>query len=166
METKKIIFLDLDGVLNVYSHDHDEFGSQFMPQFVNNLKRVIEETGAKIVISSTWRYGGLQRMKDMWEKRNLPGEVIDITPDCNDLFNEGSFEWLDQIERGHEVEYWLDEHPEVERYVIFDDDNDFLQYQRGNFVRTANNINHPDSLDIGYGLTNECANKAIRILNG
>jgi hypothetical protein len=164
MEKIKVIFLDIDGVLNVYSHDHDEFGSQFMPQFVNNLKRVIEETGAKIVISSTWRYGGLQRMKDLWEKRNLPGEVIDITPDCNDLFNEGSFKWLDQIERGHEVEYWLDEHPEVEKYVIFDDDNDFLPHQRGNFVRTGNNINHPDSLDIGYGLTNECANKAIRIL--
>jgi hypothetical protein len=104
-------------------------------------------------------------MKDLWEKRNLPGEVIDITPDCNDLFNEGSFVFLDQIERGHEVEYWLDEHPEVEKYVIFDDDNDFLPHQRGNFVRTANNINHPDALDIGYGLTNECANRAIRILN-
>ena len=165
MEKIKIIFLDIDGVLNVYSHDHDEFGSQFMPQFVNNLKRVVEETGAKIVISSTWRYGGLQRMKDLWEKRNLPGEVIDITPDCNDLFNEGSFVFLDQIERGHEVEYWLDEHPEVEKYVIFDDDNDFLPHQRGNFVRTGNNINHPDALDLGYGLTNECANRAIRILN-
>ena len=159
-----VIFLDIDGVLNVYSHDHDEFGSQFMPQFVNNLKRVIEETGAKIVISSTWRFGGLQRMKDMWEKRNSPGEVIDITPDCTYLHNEGLFEWLDQVERGHEVESWLDEHPEVERYVIFDDDNDFLPHQRNNFVRTANNINHPDSLDIGYGLTNECANRAIRIL--
>jgi hypothetical protein len=54
----------------------------------------------------------------------------------------------------------------VEKYVIFDDDNDFLPNQRGNFVRTANNINHPDALDIGYGLTNECANRAIRILKG
>jgi hypothetical protein len=164
METKKIIFLDLDGVLNVYSQGHDEYGSIFHQHLVDNLKRVIDETGAKIVISSTWRFGGLQRMKDMWEFRGLPGEVIDITPDCNDLFNEGSFEWLDQIERGHEVEYWLNEHPEVEQYVIFDDDNDFLIHQRGNFVRTANNINHPDCVDIGYGLTNECANRAIRIL--
>lgn len=165
MEKIKVIFLDIDGVLNVYSHDHDQFGSQFHKHLVENLRRVIDETGAKIVISSTWRYSGLQNMKDMWEFRNLPGEVIDITPDCNDLFNEGSFEFLDRIERGHEVEYWLDEHPEVERYVIFDDDNDFLPHQRGNFVRTANNINHPDCVDIGYGLTSECANRAIRILN-
>lgn len=165
MEKIKVIFLDIDGVLNVYSHDHDEFGSQFQSAFVNNLKRVIEETGAKIVISSTWRYAGLDRMKEMWEKRNLPGEVIDITEDCTYLFNEGLFDWLDQVERGHEVEYWLNEHPEVEKYVILDDDNDFLPHQRGNFVRTANNINHPDALDIGYGLTNECANRAIRILN-
>jgi hypothetical protein len=164
MEKIKVIFLDIDGVLNVYSQGHDEYGGTFHQHLVDNLKRVIEETGAKIVISSTWRFGGLQRMKDMWEFRGLPGEVIDITPDCNDLFNEGSFVFLDQIERGHEVEYWLDEHPEVEKYVIFDDDNDFLQHQRGNFVRTANNINHPDCVDIGYGLTNECANRAIRIL--
>jgi hypothetical protein len=35
----------------------------------------------------------------------------------------------------------------------------------GNFVQTSNNINHPDCIDIGYGLTKECTNKAIRILN-
>ena len=161
-----VIFLDIDGVLNVFSHDHDEFGSQFHQHLVDNLRRVIDETGAKIVISSTWRYSGLERMQEMWEKRNLPGEVIDITPDCTYLHNEGLFEWLDQVERGHEVEYWLNEHPEVGQYVIFDDDNDFLPHQRNNFVRTSDNINHPDCVDIGYGLTSECANRAIRILNG
>ena len=160
----KIIFLDIDGVLNLIPQGHDEFGGIFHSHFVNNLKRVIDETGAKIVISSTWRHDGLQRMKDMWEKRNLPGDVIDITPDCNVLFKEGSFNFLDEIDRGHEIEYWLVKHPEVKNYVILDDDNDFLPNQRGNFVRTANNVNHPDCVDIGYGLTNECANLAIKIL--
>lgn len=166
-EKTKIIFLDIDGVLNVYSHDHDEFGSQFHKHFVDNLRSIIEETGAKIVISSTWRYAGLERMKEMWEKRNLPGEVIDVTPDCTYLYNEGLLQLTTRIERGHEVEYWLDENSEhVGNYVIIDDDNDFLQHQLGNFVRTANNINHSDCVDIGYGLTKECAKKAIRILNG
>lgn len=166
MEKIKVIFLDIDGVLNVYSHDHDQFGSQFHKHLVENLRRVVDETGAKIVISSTWRFSGLQVMKEMWEKRNLPGEVIDITPDLTDIYNEENFEWRSRIERGYEVEYWLNHHPEVERYVIFDDDDDFLDHQRGNFVRTANNINHPDCVAIGYGLTSECANRAIRILNG
>ncbi len=162
----KVIFLDIDGVLNVYSHDHDEFGSQFHSHFVDNLKRIIDETEAKIVISSTWRYAGLERMKEMWEKRGLPGDVIDVTPDCTYLFNEGLLELTTRIERGYEIEYWLDENPGVQKYVILDDNDDFLPYQRGNFVRTSNNINHPDCVDIGYGLTNECTNKAIRILNG
>lgn len=166
MGAKKIIFLDIDGVLNVGYPGHDEYGRLFHPEFVDNLKRIIDETGAKIVISSTWRYGGIQRMKDLWTHRSLPGEVIDITPDCNDLYREGLFEFIDSIERGHEIEHWLYENPGFESYVILDDDNDFLPSQRGNFVRTANNINHPDSIDIGYGLTKECASTAIRILNG
>lgn len=165
MEKKKIIFLDIDGVLNVIPPDYDQFGGIFHDHLVDNLAWIIKETGAKIVISSTWRFGGLERMKQMWQFRNLPGEVIDITPDCHDLVNEGRFEYLDHVDRGHEIDYWLEGRTDIESYVIIDDDNDFFTHQRGNFVRTANNINHPDSIDIGYGLTKECARRAIMILN-
>lgn len=165
MKTNKIIFLDIDGVLNVYSQGRDEYGSTFHQHFVDNLKRIVDETGAKIVMSSTWRFAGLEKMKQMWIDRNLPGELIDVTVDCVQIVDEGRAEFYDTVERGHEVEQWLDENPGVKSYVILDDDNDFLTHQRGNFVRTANNINHPDCVDIGYGLTSECANKAIRILN-
>ena len=48
MEKIKVIFLDIDGVLNVYSHDHDEFGSQFMPQFVNNLNELLKKPVPKL----------------------------------------------------------------------------------------------------------------------
>ena len=161
----KVIFLDIDGVLNVYPQGRDEFGSLFHKHFEDNLKLVIEKTNAKIVISSTWRYSGLKVMKDMWKQRNLPGEVIDITPDCAQIVNKGVVEFYDLVERGHEIKEWLDNHPEVERYVIFDDDNDMLQSQRNNFVRTANNTDHPDCVDIGYGLTLQCAQEAIKILN-
>lgn len=165
----KIIFLDIDGVLNVHEigsvYEKDRFGHLFVQDFVNNLGRIVEETGAKIVISSTWRYAGLEIMKEMWAERGLPGEVIDITPDCMYLHNEGLFEWIDQVERGHEIDYWLSHNPEVTNYIILDDCNDFLKQQLGNFVRTANNVNHPDALDLGYGLTKECTNRAIRILN-
>lgn len=161
----KIIFLDIDGVLNVYSEGRDRFGATFHNHLVENLRSVIEATGAQIVVSSTWRFAGLSVMKEMWAERNLPGEVIDITIDCHQLVEEGRFEFMDQVERGHEIQIWIDEHPEITNYVIFDDDNDMLQSQRQNFVRTANNINHPDCVDIGYGLTKICAEKAIRILN-
>jgi len=165
MEKIKVIFLDIDGVLNVIPKDYDEYGGLFHQHLVDNLKWIIEETRAKIVISSTWRFGGLQRMKDMWEKRSLPGEIIDITPDCYDLVNEGRFEYLDHVDRGHEIDYWLEGRTDIENWVIIDDDNDFLPHQRHRFVRTANNINHPDCIDIGWGLTKECAKRVIAILN-
>ena len=161
----KVIFLDIDGVLNIIPEEYDQYGGIFHQHLVDNLRRIIEQTGAKIVISSTWRHGGLERMRSLWKDRNLPGEIIDITPDCYDLVNEGRFKYLDQVDRGHEIDYWLEGRNDIENYVVIDDDNDFLPHQRNRFVRTANNINHPDCIDIGYGLTSECANKAIRILN-
>lgn len=88
----------------------------------------------------------------MWKDRNLPGELIDVTP------------YLHLKIRGEEIQYWLDNN-QVERYVIIDDDTDFLEEQKAFFVQTSDNIDHTDYLDIGYGLTKECAEKAIYILN-
>lgn len=151
MEKNKIILLDIDGVLNVDFPSHDEYGRCFHPNFVDNLKYIIDETGAKIVISSTWRFSGLVIMKEMWEKRNLPGEVIDITPH------------IDICKRGEEIEYWL-KNNEVDSYVIIDDDNDMLENQQQNFVKTSKNVSHEDNINNGMGLTLKCAEKAIKIL--
>ena len=159
----KVVFLDIDGVLNVIPQGHDAFGGIFHSDFVDNLKRIIDETDAKIVISSSWRHSGLQKMLDMWEFRNLPGEVIGVTPD---LYRFLDFEGERTMVRGDEIQAVLNIHPEITHYVILDDDTDMLKHQLGNFVQTSNNINHPDCIDIGYGLTKECTNRVIRILNG
>jgi hypothetical protein len=158
----KVIFLDIDGVLNVIPQGHDAFGGIFHPNFVKNLGRIIDETEAKIVISSSWRHSGLQKMLDMWEFRNLPGEVIGVTPD---LYRFLDFEGERTMVRGDEIQAILDQYYQITNYVILDDDDDMLDSQLGHFVCCSNNINHPDCIDIGYGLTNECTNKAIRILN-
>ena len=153
----KIIFLDIDGVLNVMSREFDEYGQLFNPTFVNNLAYIIEKTNAKLVISSTWRYSGLKQMVNMWKYRNLPGEVIDATPDLG--FN-------DNIVRGDEIKAWLDKNIDiVETYCIIDDDEDMLPEQMNNFVKTSGNSDHPDCDDIGYGLTKICSEKVIEILN-
>jgi hypothetical protein len=154
----KVIFLDIDGVLNVTMQKRDEFGSLFHPQFEDNLKRIVTNTDAKIVITSTWRYSGLSEMQRMWKHRDLAGEVIDITPDLDRI--EGY-----SIPRGVEIKYWLDNTKELESYVIIDDDNDMLLCQKDNFVHTFGNITHRDCVDIGYGLTYECSLQAIKILN-
>ena len=61
----KYIFLDVDGVLNNkkhYSKQHKKYGGRFFcedmpfnPKSLVNLKKIIKKTGAKIVLSSSWR---------------------------------------------------------------------------------------------------------------
>lgn len=153
----KIIFLDIDGVLNVIPHEYDQYGSLFHKQFENNLRNIIEKTDAKIVISSTWRKSGLHVMKSMWMHRGLAGEIIDCTPQI--YYNHN------KVVRGHEIQEWLNKNPQVTSYVILDDDKDMLTYQLENFVLCAENLNHDDCVDLGYGLTKKCAEKAILILN-
>jgi hypothetical protein len=94
---------------------------------------------------------GLKVMQLMWEMRDLAGEVIDVTPVLN-------------THRGEEIEYWLQENW-VDRYCIIDDDSDMLPEQMPYFVKTSDNIDHEDCIDIGYGLTKKCAEKVIEILN-
>lgn len=161
----KVIFLDIDGVLNVIGQGHDKYGQIFHNHFVENLARVIKATDAKIVISSTWRHSGLDEMLSMWKDRNLPGEVIGITPTAQVLVYLGLFDNVDEIVRGNEIQFWLDKTQVVTQYVILDDDEDMLESQLPFFVRTSGNEHHTDYIDVGYGLTIECADKAIEILN-
>jgi methionine--tRNA ligase beta chain len=161
----KTIFLDIDGVLNVDYADRDQFGHIFRDEYVQNLKEVIEKTGAKIVISSTWKDKGIERMLDLWKERNLPGEIIDVTPDCVDVCEATNIVYYDQVKRGHEIKLWLDRHPEVTQYVIFDDIQDFLDEQQDYFVNCSTGEPvKPWKLGIP-GLKEECKIKAINILN-
>ena len=154
----KVIFLDIDGVLNLCYEGRDEYGSFFHPHLVDNLRLLIEKTGAKIVISSTWRFSGLTIMKEMWEKRELPGEVIGVTPNFMAHYKT-------TLCRGKEIDAYLEENKDIERYVILDDDSDMEPHQMDNFVMTSENRDHEDCVDIGYGLTRICTERAIKILN-
>jgi methionine--tRNA ligase beta chain len=161
----KTIFLDIDGVLNVDYADKDQFGHIFRDEYVQNLKEVIEKTGAKIVISSTWKDKGIERMLALWKERNLPGEIIDVTPDCVDVCEATDIIYYDQVKRGHEIKLWLDRHPEVNQYAILDDIQDFLDEQQDYFVNCSTGEPvKPWKLGIP-GLKEECKIKAINILN-
>lgn len=160
----KVIFLDIDGVLNVIGQGRDQYGALFHKHFEDNLNYIINSTGAKIVISSTWRMSGLEEMQNMWKDRNLPGDVIDITPISRFLRDE-ELTFDERKERGNEIKTWLLEHPEIINYVILDDDTDMLDEQLPYFVQCSENQSHIDCIDIGYGLTKECTEQAIKILN-
>jgi len=125
----KVIFLDVDGVLNFYrsvfglgGYGHD-FTNESMAKFDNcalgMIRKVCQETGAVICFSSTWRIG--RSPEECAKGLDLP--IIDKTPSLNAI-------------RGLEIKTWLDQHPEVERYAIIDDDSDMLEEQKPFFVHT------------------------------
>ena len=147
----KVLFWDIDGVLNTdRQHWHcqmngitpvDEFGYEFDHKAVDNLATILEETGAEIVISSSWKFLGLQTLQRMWEDRKLPGTILDITSDGKS--------------KGWEIDEWLMEcESQVNRYAIIDDENDMLTKQQKHFVQTNSQ----------FGITCKDAERVITIL--
>jgi hypothetical protein len=156
----KVIFLDVDGVLNSEvsrEQERNNFDNwmehEVSEMHVNNLKKIVDATGAQIVLSSSWRFDHPKAtgrdfiadplMKVLDRKLKAVGlDIIDVTPDLRGKI------------RGAEIQDWLDRHSEVERFVILDDDTDMLEEQKPFFVNTT----------FKCGLTEELAKKVIEIL--
>ena len=110
----KVIFLDVDGVLN-----SDEYFDKIKGLEINGiennidiekiklLKKAVVATGAKVVLSSSWRY--TRNGKELKELLLKYGIQTDSTP-----FLEN--------ERENEIKQWLANHPDTEDYVILDDE--------------------------------------------
>ena len=156
----KVLFLDIDGVLNHENHykwlmETDEPTplqrvypySEFNHDSCRILNRIIEETGCKIVLSSSWRLDGINRMNILFKHFGLP-QIYDITPSLCERFGS--------LCRGKEIDDWLSKHPDVTKYAIVDDDSDIEEHQLPYFVKTN---------PYGSGLDNECADKIINVLN-
>lgn len=116
-----IIFLDIDGVVTSARtgwRNMDVYAASF-------LRWVCEQSGARIVISSTWRYN-----RDRQFFVNVFGDVIhDDWRTSIDLLTNGT------DCRGDEIKLWLDAHNCTE-YLILDDDDDMLDYQVPNLILT------------------------------
>lgn len=174
----KVVFLDIDGVLNhedwyVKRHsivDAHSIKSQypfyeFDPESVAHLNSIVERTGCKVVVSSTWRLGrSIEELSSILEKCGFKGEIIDKTPH----FHADKF----SVPRGCEIEWWLKQKgfqrinwsreeqektlasSQVKNYVILDDDSDMLLSQQEHFVKTS----------WKSGLSQEKADIAVKIL--
>ena len=122
----------------------DAWGPLFDPSAVENLRLIIDNTDAAIVISSSWRYAHrLGSLRMMWEVRELPGEIIGTIP-CGATY----------ISRGEDIECWLDKYGRPD-YVIIDDLDDFSPAQHDRYIETNTIV----------GITDADAQKAIEILN-
>lgn len=131
----KVIFLDIDGVLN---NNNTKMDLGWEPSLVKILNYIVKETEAKIVLSSTWRR--TEHYRNII-KNDMKIDFIDVTPKL----------WK---ERGHEIQAWLDKNPDVDNFIILDDDSDMVHLMA-----------HLLQTDGKFGLTNEIADKAIKQLN-
>lgn len=145
----KIIFLDIDGVLNSWE-SFKEFKTMWIlsPENIKQLNRIIEATGAKIVISSSWR--NCKEIKDnlndyLINDCGIKGEIIGKTPLVS--FHR---------RRGLEIKTWLDDWQgeSIEQFVILDDDSDMIPL-----------MHRLCKINIQVGLTEERADEAIKMLN-
>ena len=164
---RKVMFLDIDGVLNTgrwYSKmdrntPKDKYGYAFDPNAVANLKKIVDETGAEIVISSSWKSFGFSELEEMWQDRALPGKLIDITPNSvsDEMLLNADLDHMELFSiRGMEIKEWLSKHgKKVSHYVIIDDMDNMLQEQQPHFVW----------IDPEVGITEGNAAQAIMILN-
>jgi len=153
----KIIFLDIDGVLNSRAYDRTRNWNEQTDIDETRLplvKKIVDGTGAKIVLSSTWREhwnedadkcdeDGIY-IKEVFAKYGL--EIYGKTPEIGIT-----------ADRPTEIKAYLDGAKEkVESFVIIDDYRYAWGDLSSNFVKTNPNF--------GLGLEEEHVQKAIEIL--
>ena len=152
---RKVIFLDVDGVLN------DFYTSVTIPglnitgvddEKINLLKKITEEVPADIILSSSWRQGNRKNtgkpLKYLLRKLGQAGLVLaGETPQEK--------HWAD---RGAEIAGWLSLYG-ADEWVVLDDEyfKDYMDYG------IAKHLVHTSVL---CGLTSENVRQAVQILNG
>jgi len=122
-------------------------------QFLERLKRIVDETGARIVLSSDWRFdapGGSDYIELFNALAEFDLEIASMT---------GDYGWRG---RGAEIYQWLytyhNQYPDdLVQYVILDDlpRDEFFACQYSHFVHT----------NYLHGLQDEDVEKAIKILS-
>lgn len=117
----KVLFLDVDGVLNSSRDEHETLNNASMQY----LRSVIDQTNCKIVVSSNWRFDP-KLMALLFSTEYL--KPSDAYP--------GNFRTSQLNHRGLEIQQWLLNHPDVTDWCIVDDTLDFLPYQRQKLVLT------------------------------
>ncbi|MDR1554136.1 MAG: hypothetical protein LBS69_11880 [Prevotellaceae bacterium] len=155
---KKVLFLDIDGVLQpgsyqkrfkhidemdvLYKELFDKYGIDYSPYFkydvaavyydwdkesLQELRRILDTTGAKIVISSDWRQSKpIECLRNFFRIYDMADYVVDYTPD----FDYKTYKEIQQSEERYkdihewrciEILEYLKAHPEIEKWAAIDD---------------------------------------------
>ena len=153
-ERMKVIFLDVDGVLNSDQYfdktknlDIQGIEADIDIKKIELLKKAINETRARVVLSSSWRYTrNGQQLKELLSNYGIS---VDTTP-------------FIQNKRGLEIKQWLAENQNVEDFVILDDEI-FDSYD-DELIKKLIKISNGNGHNFGEGLLLKDIDEIIRRL--
>jgi hypothetical protein len=119
------------------------------------LKRILEKTGAKIVISSDWREETVDNMVDFCRMYDLDEYIVGAT-----IYDRHDYKKYDEIKekyknyecRAIEIFIYLEEHPQIKKYVAIDD------------IPLIKYLGERHAVVTRYTLTKSDADKCIRLL--
>ncbi|CAE7550272.1 ZFP36 [Symbiodinium natans] len=180
VDRSRVIFLDVDGVLlpagsvemifidGVMLPVRAAKEADFNRTALSNLRAIVQQTGASIVLSSEWR-----RKEEMRDniRRTLQAQDIPGVQDSTPIFQPSAElvkQRLDQAiiwaeRRAREIGSWLKQHKEVKAWVAIDD----IDFSWADSVKVSGTplMKHRTVLtNPKYCITEKDAEEAVRIL--
>lgn len=110
----RVIFLDIDGVLNnsMWCEDNpftlgvDGWQSQLSPNLMMLMNKIVKQTDATVVLSSTWRFGWTcDDLQVLMDNAHGTFHLHDRTPIEVKGRADAIYEWLDRYGEG--VTSWI-----------------------------------------------------------
>jgi hypothetical protein len=158
MMIKKVLFLDIDGVLQpcssqkrfkhidemdkLYKELYDKYGVDYSPYFkydvaavyydwdkesLQELRRILDTTGAKVVISSDWRVTKpLSCLQHFFKIYDMDDYIVDYTLSWphyqipKEIMNREEYKDIHES-RCIEILEYLKAHPEIQKWAALDD---------------------------------------------
>ncbi len=162
----KLLFLDVDGVLNCHEWDNEIGCGAIHQDKMQRLNVILKKTDAKVVVSSAWRYlvhrGEMNEVGFDWLLRShgmLKDRYYCLTREdskrSDKFFGGNPAAWVVDNERGLQIEEVVTK-VRPEAYVVIDDLDLGISERKHPFVQTNGKV----------GLQNGHVVQAIRILNG
>ncbi|QQS34790.1 MAG: hypothetical protein IPM56_11010 [Ignavibacteriales bacterium] len=126
-----IIFLDIDGVMNserYYRRVNMKAPdwARFDPESVRLLKLLLDEFDARLVITSSWRFGAAEMLNRELNRYSLKKY----------LHKNWKTDLIGANERDKEINSWLKKSIDVKNFLILDDVDSYSGILRNHFVKT------------------------------
>ena len=149
----KVIFLDIDGVMK-----EEDYDAEFKDECFARLKRIVDETGAEIILSSSWRIYYWQFVEngympnEKWSESDSEG-ILDLYRHFEKygLKVAGRTDYTIRSgpsSRPDEIRRWIADKEDLESFCIIDDDDFYMWKWLSQFlvitrVRTKNERGYP-----------------------